>query len=273
MKKITFYLFSLLVVCSLLLYSCGETTKKEKAEDIVVSEDINKLVYPIPTPFEVTQMLKKAGTSYGATFTNSTEKASQYFTEKSKALNLGIYGADLSYSSTFNVTQETRKFLDVTKKLTTDLGLVSVLDETFLKRVEANIENEDSLYKIVTESYYKTFNQLSTSNKGAVAMLVLTGGWVETIYLSCQMAIISKDNTEILKGLATQKTTASRLFPLLQTYKDNADVSEMITEITKLKDIFAQVQEVNDELVMTPEQFKNLSKIVEEIRTKIINLS
>ncbi len=273
MKKVTLNLLSVIIVFALFAACSGEPKKEQKKEEIVVDDAVKKLIYPIPTPFEVTQMLKKSGVAFSQDLTNSPDKVAQYFTEKSKALNLGIYGADLSYSTTYNNTQETRKYLNVSKKLTEDLGLGTVIDENFIKRVEANIENEDSLYKIVTESYYKTFNQLSNSNKGAIAVMVLAGGWIESMYLTCQMAYIAKDKKGIIKELAQQKVTASTIYPLLINYKDNPDVSELLNDITKIKNIFSALKEVNDQIVMDEAQFNELAKLVEEIRTKIVALT
>lgn len=275
MKKITAILFSLLTFISLSFISCKTETNKNnnQVDDIEITEDDNAMVYPIPTPFEVTQMLEKSGATYVSDLTNSTENSGNYFTEKSKAINLGIYGADLSYSSTFNKPQDTRNILAVSKKLTEDLGITSMFDDALLQRVEKNIENEDSLYKIVSDSYYDTFNQFNKAQKGNIAVMILTGGWIESLYISCELASISNDKSELLKGLAQQRLTSSTLLPLLQNYKENTDINELIDDVKKIKTIYDQLEEIDDEFVMNEEQFNELSKIVDELRNKLIQLT
>jgi len=273
MKKLT-AIFTLLIFLAITFNSCkNENSTNNKVDDINISDEINHLVYPVPTPFEATKMLEKSGAAYIVDLTNSTENADKYFTEKSKALNLGVYGADLSYTSTYNKAQDTRKFLIVSKKITEDLGLTSMFDDALLDRLEQNIENKDSLYKIVSDSYYDTFNKLNDNQKGTVAVMILAGGWIESLYLVSQLASLSENKSDIIKNLAQQRITSSTLLPLLQNYKDNADVAEIIVEIQKIKAIFDKLQIVDDEFVMNDAQFLELSKTIAEIRTKIVQIS
>lgn len=273
MKRLTTILLGLTVLFGVSLYSCKSDSNKDNVKDIEIADEVNQMVYPIPTPFEVSQMLEKSGASFILDLTNSTENVNNYFTEKSKALNLGVYGADLSYTSSYNQSQGTRKLLTVTKQLTEDLEITSAFSESLLERVEQNIENKDSLYKIVSSSYYDTFNQLNNSQKGSIAVMVLAGGWVESLYLICELASVSKDKTELLKGLAQQRLTSSTIIPLLNNYKDNADVVEITSDIQKIKTVFDKLQQVDDEFVIDEAQMKELHTIVTEIRTKIIKLS
>lgn len=271
----TFGLF--LTVALFILASCGggnSSSNNNIKDTTTIGEEIEKMVYPIPTPFEISQMLQKSGASYIIDLTNSTEHVDQYFTEKSKALNLGVYGADLSYTSTYNQAQDTRNFLACSKKLSDDLGISSMVNQNLIERAESNLENKDSLYKIVSESYYETFNYLNNNEKGTIAVMILAGGWVEGLYLSSQLALLSDDNSEIIKGIAHQKTTVSALLGLLDMHKENEDVKSVIENIKKISAIYDNVERnEQDEFKMTKEQFDELTKILDEVRTEFVKVS
>jgi len=86
-------------------------------------------------------LMKHAGAKYNTEFLNSVDNASKYTTSKSKALNLGVYSADLSFASMFDQSQATLKYLSVTKKLADDLGILNAIDKSIVTRMEKNINN------------------------------------------------------------------------------------------------------------------------------------
>ncbi len=268
-------LFSLIAIALLLAFGCNENgNKNDQQNDIQVDNQVEKLVYPLPTPFEVTQMLQASGTAYNIGLVNDLNKADQYTTEKAQALNLGVYGADLAYAATYNQAQGTRDILAVTKKLSDNLGLTDVMDKNIVERIEQNIENGDSLYKIINNSYYDTFDKLNNQSKGSVAMLVITGAWIESMYLATQLAITSQDKTVLMNKIAEQKFNLNALIPLLQQYKDeNSDIAEILPEVEKFKDFFDKVETDEDSNVSIDEEtFDALSEYATQIREKIVDL-
>jgi len=270
MKKNILSLGMLLAIFVVLLSSC-DPKDNDKPTDIDIVDDVDEFVYPIPTPFEMTQMLEKSGASFIMDLTNSKENAESYFSEKSKALNLGVYGADLSYTSTYNQTQETRELLNCSKILTDGLEISSMFNKNLVERVEENLENQDSLYKIVSESYYDTFGFLNNNGKGEISVIVLAGGWIEGIYLGTQLASLNQENNAaILLGLAEQKITLNSLIPLLENYKDNKDVAEVLDMVKQFKTVFDKVEQKDDQLFMSDEVFTELFNLVTEIRKEVV---
>ncbi|MEQ9008490.1 MAG: hypothetical protein RLP12_11435, partial [Ekhidna sp.] len=158
-----------LIFSTFFLISCSggkkaeesNTEKKEEIESFVEKE----FTYPLPTAFEVSQMLGNANTSFSKEIVNDPSKADQYVATWQKAANLGVYGADLSYAATFDKTQETIDFLDVSKKLIDDLNITSAFNESMAQRIENNMDNIDSLIFIVTESFYDTYNYLNQNGE------------------------------------------------------------------------------------------------------------
>jgi hypothetical protein len=265
------------VVLSALLISCGNETKnkEQKDEEVITEENVveqaQKLVYPLPTPLEVTTMLNKAGANYILDLANRPENVDKYFTEMAKALNLGVYGADLSYASTYNKSQETHDYLACTLKLRDGLSVETPEDLNLLEKVEANINNNDSLYEILTTSFHGTFKYLNDNGKGAVSVMVLAGGWIEGVYLSVELASLTENNTEILKTIAEQKNTLDNLIPLLEAYKNDENVASVLKDLNEIRVIFDSIPAKEDGTInLNEENFKKIQTAIKALRKKVI---
>jgi len=233
-------------------------TKKEEAFKSVTK-------YPIPTAFEVIKLLNKAGATYILSINNPVENVDKYIATKSKALNLGVYGADLSYASTYQMKQETMNYLKVSKKMIDDLQITSAFNIEFAQRVEKNIDNKDSLIQIISNSFYDTYEFLVNNGKDNTSLLVMTGSWIEGLYLTTQIAIVSKNSEDFLKIVANQKEPLNKLVELMKPYESDKDIAEMAQELKPLVDIYATVGA--DQI--TKEQFEQIMKLITDVRTKI----
>ncbi|HCT30657.1 MAG TPA: hypothetical protein DIW31_07950 [Bacteroidales bacterium] len=247
--------------------SCGNRQAKE-AENTTTKEEAFKSVtkYPIPTSFEVIKLLNNAGATYILSLSNPIENVDKYIPAKSKALNLGVYGADLSYASTYQMKQETMNYLKVSKKLIDELQITSAFNVEFAQRVEKNIDNKDSLIHIISDSFYDTYEFLVNNGKDNTSILVMTGSWVEGLYITTQMAIISKNDADMIKIVANQKEPLSKLLDLMKPYSNDQDVTEIANTLKPLVDIFATIN--GDTL--TPEQFEQINKEISLVRGAIV---
>ncbi|MBN1252427.1 MAG: hypothetical protein JXR51_10265 [Bacteroidales bacterium] len=260
---------------SILIVSCGNNETENQDETVqdtvaMVTEQAKKLIYPLPTPLEVTKMLIKAGASYILDISNSTENADKYFTEAGKALNLGVYGADLSYASTYNKTQETTNYFVCTKKLLDGLNVQTPFNEELAEKIEKNIDNAEVLHEILTTSFHDTFEFLNENGKGAVSVMILSGGWIESLYLSTELATLTDNNKEIIAGIAQQKSALKTLVSLLKTYESSENVSGILSDLKDIEMIFSEVNEIDGKLQLTEEQFNNISSEIKSLRKKVV---
>jgi hypothetical protein len=235
-------------------------------------------------------MIKKTGAKFDKGILNSVDNASKYVTIKSKALNLGVYGADLSYVSTFDQTQESMIYMNTCKKLADGLGLTGAIDEETIKRMEANLNNKDSLVKIISETYMATDSYLKENERGSESALVVAGGWVEGMYISIQVANVNKSNTEIMKRIAEQKVILENLIGLLGNYADaEPAVEEIMNELKPLAAIYDNIKptgaqgdvktdssamkttiESTVQYNLSPEQLAEITKLLTALRAKIV---
>jgi len=253
-----------------LLSSCG--TGKDRAQKTAELADKKGIElkgvyeYPIPTSVEVVDMLNRAGAPYIIGISNPVSNVDRYFTEKSKALNLGIYGAGLSYASTYEMKQETMNYFKVAKQLVDELNIASSFNLSFAQRVEANLENKDSLINLVADSFYDTYVFLTENQRDDLSLLVMAGSWIEGVYLTTQIAITASDNKEFMKILAQQKNPLGRLTELFEPMKEDENLIELYNDLLALKAIYAEVEQI-----ITMAQFDEISKKIEAIRTRIVS--
>lgn len=255
---------------TLILSSCG-TGKDRGQKSVDMSEKKGVELkgvyeYPIPTSVEVVEMLNRAGAPYIIGISNPVSNIDRYFTEKSKALNLGVYGAGLSYASTYEMKQETMNYLKVAKQLVDELNIASSFNLSFAQRVEANLENKDSLINLVADSFYDTYVFLTENQRDDLSLLVMAGSWVEGVYLTTQIAITASDNKEFLKILAQQKDPLNRLTDLFEPMKEDENLVSLYNDLIELKALYA---DVDQDISMT--KFDEISKKIEAIRTRIVS--
>ena len=253
----------------LAVVSCGSGAKKAENDQSVNTKDqtfksVTK--YPIPTAFEVVKLLNKAGASYILSINNPVANVDKYFTEKSKALNLGIYGVNLSYASTYQMKQETMNYLNVSKKLIEDLQITSAFNQDFAEKVEANLDNKDELIQIITDSFYDTYEFLLNEGKDNVSLLVMAGSWIEGLYLTTQIAVVSENNEDFLKVIANQKEPLFKLYELMEPAANDVAIAEVMTLLQPLKDIFNGIEAES----ITEDQLEVIEVEVVSVRTKII---
>ena len=258
----------LAIAVVMFVVSCGNRQAKEAENTSVSKEETFKSVtkYPIPTSFEVIKLLNSAGAAYILSVSNPIENVDKYIPAKSKALNLGVYGADLSYASTYQMKQETMNYLKVSKKLIDELQITSAFNVEFAQRVEKNIDNKDSLIHIISDSFYDTYEFLVNNGKDNTSVLVMTGSWIEGLYITSQMVIVSKNNADMLKIVANQKEPLSKILELMKPYANDQDVTDMATALKPLSDIYANI---NGD-VITPEQFEQINKEITKVRESIV---
>lgn len=284
-------------------YSCGSTEGTGETDDSDTTDmesgglaksdnKAQNIFYSIPSPIELAQLIQKAGATYNKDLLNSIDNVSKYNSNSSKALNLGVYGADLSYTSVFdNNTQESILYLGCTRKLAESLGVGSAFDEQTVNRIEANTGKKDSLLSIISGSYMSTDELLKESQRENASALVIAGGYIEGIYLGTQLAKSSKNSADIVNRIAEQKGTLDNVIGLLGSSGQDASVLAVLEDMKALQAIFSEVTvstasaasvktdqatkvtTIGGKIVysVTPETFEKLTAKASEIRTKIIS--
>lgn len=260
-----------MAMTSLFLFAAcggGQQANKVTQDENLPKDSLVKEVtkYPLPTAFEVTNLLNKAGAGYILSISNTISNSDKYFTEESKAINLGVYGADLAYASTYQMKQETMNYLKVSKKMIDELQISTEFNSTFADRVEKNIDSQDSLIKIISDSFYKTYEFLTSNGKDNLSLLVMSGSWVEGVYITSEIEKTSKNPQDIIKILQGQDASLVKLLDLLDKNKSNADIAEMHTKLQVVADAYKTIQ--GDKV--DQKMLDKFGVVVEKLRNELI---
>ena len=236
------------------------TAEKMESKDAVIKE-ISE--YPLPTSFEVTTLLVDAGASYILDLCNHVDNVDKYITLKSKALNLGVYGADLSYAATYRQTQETMQYLRASADLIDQLQIGS-FDEDLVNEVEENIDDVDALITLISDSFYKTYEYLNNNEQDELSILVMAGSWIEAFYITTQISIISADNERIVAVIAEQKSSLNKLLEVMLPVSESEMSADVFNGLVVLQKIY---EDSGDEL--TEESLEAMIKQTENLRNQI----
>ncbi len=275
MKKMKAYQFiALITVFGLLttvFISCNSSNQNQKSTttiaDETIEQEIEEYTYPIPSAFEVTNMLNDIEASYMVGMANDTEKAEDYFTDKSKALNLGIYTADLAYATTYNQKSEIQAYFSASETLVRELDFTSAFDQDLPDQIDANIDNKDALVEIVTDMFQGAYSYLNEQGRTELSYLILSGSVFEGLYLTTHISENTFNNPKIVEAILFQKEPLQELETIMEQYKDSELVGEVYQDIVSVNSIYALEEGSTS---MSEEQVVKLTEKVTEIREKYI---
>ena len=130
MKKIIAGLILPILILSFTgLSSCKDRAtakqqKKVEAEQVkTIENQIETNVYPLPTSAAVIKMLTELEVGYIIGISNPVENTKKYFSSSTRAINLGVFGADLSYATLYNMNQEIINYMNSIRSLANELNM------------------------------------------------------------------------------------------------------------------------------------------------------
>ena len=241
---------SILITTSVLLFACqngnkpvNQTTAAADSSSMKnISQEVKAVVYPLPTPFQMTKMLNSMGATYSSTILNPVNKAGEYFTERIKAVNLGVYGADLAYVTSYDQKQDMQLYSKALKTLVDELGVNIDFSRLLTDDFKQKVNNKDSLVNIITQTYYETYKYLNQKSNPELAVMMVSGMWVELMYIATNISKETYHNSNIVKMVAGQKDSYFKLMNILSQYNQKADIKELENKLKDLKPVYEKVQ-------------------------------
>lgn len=245
-KKITMkiinYLSLMMFVTLIFTSSCS--TDPEKSDESIdqdildpkssLNTNFDGKIFSIPSPVQTSMLIKDAKIPYAEVLLNEPENISNYNNETKKALNLGIYGTDMGYATIYNQHSTALKYLQSIEKITAQLDLEEAFDKQFMERFEKNNTNQDSIVRIVTDAFQKADHFLKNNDRKNTSILILTGGWIESLYLACELNAMS-NNKAIIARIGEQQLTLTTIIEILELYNKNGTNDEILNQLEDLK--------------------------------------
>ena len=303
MKNLYNKLFTITI--ALILASCSSNTEEvvvnEPASESIQEESNNEtaadnLFYQVPTPNELFAVLKNSNVAYNRENLSDVSNASNYLTKASKALNFGVYTADLAYVTSLGQMDDASKFFETVRSLSKDLEIENAVDEVIMKRLQSNLENSnaDSLFYLSNETYYNAYSYLEENDRRDVLGMIVVGGWIEGLNIILNLEPYS-EGSEVCQRIADQKLTLENLLIFTSTI-ENDQLAEIVGELSGIEEIFNYVSDDVDDTEssesteftssesadgvmifgggesnsINEKQFNELKSIVLDLRTSII---
>lgn len=219
-------------------------TDKSKVDSVSMNDQklVEKIFYNVPAPLEMAKLAKDAGMIFNPELTNPIENKQFYIDQTSQALNLGVYGADLSYARIFDQVQESVNFLSVIRELTDKLQIPQDEKTMNLDRMEKFIDNRDSLLQVITKMYGEVDIYLKENNRGLVAVMIISGGWIEGNYLALSTMDKNNPNEKVLQRIGEQKYSLESLIKLIEPHvKKDHKSSEILNDFKELYKLYEDV--------------------------------
>lgn len=290
---------SVMLFLSMVFVSCSsdeadfldeEFEDEAELADVEISEEIiDNLIQSIPSPIEMTTLIKESGGDFNSQFISKTKNLSRFRTKYDKAINMGIYVSDLGYINIYEKTMYSIDYLDAIRTLADDLKIGQFFDFKTLRRLSKNSDNVDSLIFISTTNFNKMDKFLREQKRSELSVLMITGAWLEGLHIACQVAKVTP-NSEIYERIGEQKMNIDNLALMLQAFQGRSYFERLAEQLNELKEIYKGVtisyeygdpvmEEVDGQLVIvdnttsvvdiTSDQVSEITLLIENIRKEI----
>jgi hypothetical protein len=298
MKKLILFILPILILAA--CKSGGGKNSQLAAPDSVLNQGVmevsgqamNEIIENISSPVEIAALLKKVGAPFSNKYLASTEIAENFISGDQQALNLGIYGADLGYINMYSKTSNVISYLRVIKKLSDDLNVGQFFDFSTLKRLASNNQNLDSLMYISVHSFNQMDKYLRDNKRGNLSALIITGVWIEGLYLATQVAK-DKEDEQLSERIGEQKLILADLMLVLKNYSADPYFTRLNANMDEMKSLFSDVkityemgepeavekdgmltivQNEKSIVHITKEQLKLIISTTEKVRNNLIGL-
>ena len=305
MKLYHFTYFSILVGLIFSLTACVNEPQRTNSTENQLEENnsaissqesrnkivrIQKIFYTLPSPLELTYLFKKEGIEYQQEKLHDITRRSDYNLTVKKALNLGIYGADLSYAGLFGKHQAAIEYYTTTQLMAEDLGIGQTFQKEFISRLEQNANNKDTLLQVISEFFLDNDSYLKNQQQQDISTYILAGGWIEGLYLGTEMADTKANSDGIREIITGQRFSLDNLIILLESLSSKEGSEELLTAVKRIdnhfknapqtesknetsatkKDGVLKINSQADPFVLNDSSFALIKQEVAAIRTKII---
>lgn len=272
MKKILIFIIPALL---LIFQSCeSENDINAYSNDTITKVEVafeaaKQIFYSLPSPVETAMVIENTDVVFSDNFLLPIDASDLYETSYEQSVNLGVYSADLSYLTMFGQQQLAVKYLATCKKLSDELGLLNVINDSVINSLNKNIMNKDQALNIISEQFMNINSYLEENNRSTTATLIVFGGWVEGLYLSVMLVGDNvDDNPELIQMIYDQKISLEDLISLLQLYRNDPQIKKYLNETLELKTIF---EDFNNTLVQ--EDFEKIKSRVQILRNSFTKIS
>ncbi len=240
----------LLLIAIFFLAACGQRPSENLEVNLdevdigelqISSETMNDIIQNIASPIEVAALISALNVPYSTHYLSDPESLSTNTTSFEMAFSLGALSADLGYLNMYEKTGTAVNYLSSINRLADALQIGQFFDFATIKRLATSSSDLDSLMFISVNSFNNMDDYLRETERSNLSALMITGVWIEGLYLSTQVA--KQNSNEDLKAMiGEQKLILNDLLLILNNYKNEEVIAGYITDLETIKSIYDNVK-------------------------------
>jgi hypothetical protein len=159
-------------------------------------------------------------------------------------------------------------------------------DQEVLKSFEKNISNKDSLTRLVNSAVKETEKYLRGDNRVKPAALMLTGSFIEGLYISTGLIksypkdLKEEDRmlvlTPLLRVVLQQRESIDDLTKMLSAVEQKENVTSILEKLNALEGIYRdlhieeKIKNNQADKILTDKNLANITSTVENLRKSIV---
>ena len=129
-------------------------------------------------------------------------------------------------------------YISAMLNLANGINVGQFFDFSTMKRLATNNQNVDSLVYISQLSFNRMDKYLQKNNRSNLSILMVSGVWVEGLYLSCQFLKERPDEKRLAESIAEQKVMLAQLMSILEYFSNEPYIANLVAELTNIKNIY-----------------------------------
>lgn len=298
-KKLIFAILAIVLIGSCKSGSEGKPGTEFEIPDSIIyanaleisTEVMSDIISNVSSPVEMAALIKSIGVPFSNQYLAPTNNVDLYNTNFKRAFNLGVFGADLGYLNMYNRTTSVIDYITAIRRLADGLAVGQFFDFATLRRLVSSQQNLDSLMYISVHSFNQMDNYLRQGNRGHLSALMVSGVWMEGLYILTQVSQ-NYPNSDLTEKIGEQKIILNDLMLILKNYqKAHPQFAEMVVEFEEVKVAFDPVkiryeigepeaiekdgmlmiiQNERSIVEISPDQLNEIISVTEKIRNKLI---
>lgn len=232
-------------------------------------EELRKIIASIPIPFEIMNKVAGSGLPYKKEMLNPDGNVSKYNTAEGQAVNIGVYGADMAYMIAFERLGESGAYLKSVRMLADAVVIPTVFNEATMNKYQMESDKQDSVQKMMHTSYTRIDSTLQSNERFGLAALVVTGGWVESLYLTTQQLngeAKTETNKLLFDMLEEQQKHTDDVISMLAMFPNDSLFMEMHNDIAEYKKLSSPAAEY------TTDELAAATAHIAGIRAKLVSI-
>jgi len=207
----------------------------------VIGELCTDILQSIPSPLEISSLIKEVETGYNETILTRPELVPRYTSDFDKALNLGALVVDMGYANLHGETQAVKKYYKGIQTLAQGLEVAEFFPDSVIELTQ-NLNNLDSLLQFTAQNFEKMNTKFEEQSRQKLGILMLAGGWLEALQITGY--VYSKTHNEQIKRIiGEQKVALEQIKLVLEICKDSdKNIEILYNQFLQMAEVYSQVK-------------------------------